>query len=1009
MKNEDSFCSVPRRIVIRGAREHNLKNVDLELPHGQFVVFTGLSGSGKSTLAFDTIFAEGQRRYLESLSSYARQFLGMMEKPKVDSIEGLSPAISIDQKTASHNPRSTVGTVTEIHDYLRLLFAKAGVFYCPECGREITPLATDEIVDRILDLAAGKKVKTEEFDKIPSTPLKKGGASQGQLGVLRAQILAPMVRDRKGEFSTFLQEMFQRGFSRAIVDGKEESLVNWNNIKLSRYKKHQIDILVDEVELDSENLNQIFEAVEIALKLANGMVKVRVEGLSFKTDQTAKENKNKARKVPAKTGVRELVFNQNLSCPEHPVEFPELEPRLFSFNSPHGACPACEGLGIKREIDRDLVMPDPNKTIAEGGLIPWSYKRNNFYGHLLSAVCQAFSISQHKRMRDLTEEELKILLEGPGAEYEDQIEVKYCFKSSSGHYKVRWRGLLRHLQDRYRKTDSEAVRKEVEKYMNNKPCSTCKGTRFRPEALWVKIGKKDIAEISELSAQEAEGFFQTVKLTEKQQLISEQILKEICNRLSFLISVGLDYLTLNRAANTLSGGEAQRIRLASQIGSGLTGVLYILDEPSIGLHPRDNSKLLEMLVQLKNIGNSVIVIEHDEETIRQAEFLVDVGPGAGKHGGKVIHAGSVEQLLKLPEEASLTADYLVGRRQIAVPAQRRVASKKQALVVKGAREHNLKNLTVEFPLKTFTCVTGVSGSGKSTLVEEILYKWLANRLHRALDVPGKVTEVANYSRINKVIMIDQAPIGRTPRSNPATYTGVFTPIRALFAKTKEARARGYQPGRFSFNVPGGRCDTCKGDGYLKVEMQFMADVYLPCEVCRGKRYNSQTLQVRYRDKNIAQVLEMTVNEATDFFQKHPEIHTKLKTLQDVGLGYIHLGQSATTLSGGEAQRIKLSSELARRNTGNTLYILDEPTTGLHFEDVKKLLEVLHRLVDAGNTVVVIEHNLDVIKTADWIIDLGPEGGKNGGKLVAAGSPEQLAANEQSATGEYLREMLSSET
>ncbi len=944
-------------IYIKGAREHNLKNVNLELPRDKFIVFTGLSGSGKSTLAFDTIFAEGQRRYLESLSSYARQFLGQMDKPNVDYIEGLSPAISIDQKTASHNPRSTVGTVTEIHDYLRLLYAKIGLPHCGECGKEISKLSVDEIVERIMDLP--EIVNIDKSDK-----------------KAKLVLLAPIVRGRKGEYNTLLKDFFQQGFSEAIVNNEKIHLLEWKALKLDKQKKHFIDIVVDEIEVIADNISRIYEGVESSLRSAEGLVKVRLFG-------------------------KDKVFNQRLSCPDHDIEFPPLEPRLFSFNSPFGACSECEGLGLKKEIDQGLVMPDQNKTILEGGFIPWSYKKNNYYGVLFNAVCKEFGISQNTRIKDLTSSDRRIILEGPGSEFDSTVTIKYKFKSNTGHYNIKWNGIMGHLIQRYYKTQSDAVRKEIEKYMSNKPCSVCKGARLNKEALLVTVGGKNIAELSNLSVKAAISFFEAVKLTKREELIASRILKEVINRLSFLANVGLEYLTLARTANTISGGEAQRIRLASQIGSGLVGVLYILDEPSIGLHARDNTKLLKMLIRLRKLGNTVIVIEHDEETIRKADHIVDIGPGAGIHGGKITFSGTVNKMLK--DRNSVTASFLNGTRVIATPKERRKATTKKILAIRGASEHNLRSVNVEIPTRVFTCVTGVSGSGKSTLVEDILYKWMSNRLHRSMHVPGNVKEIAGYHHVNKVIMIDQSPIGRTPRSNPATYTGAFTLIRKLFAQTVGAKERGYEMGRFSFNVIGGRCENCKGDGQLKVEMQFMPDIYLPCDVCNGKRYNRETLEVKYKNKNISEVLEMTVNQAVEFFENFPEIYNKFKTLQDVGLGYIGIGQSATTLSGGEAQRIKLASELSKRNTGNTLYILDEPTTGLHFADVEKLLEVLNRLVDAGNTIVVIEHNMDVIRSADWIIDLGPEGGDRGGKVVAAGTPEQVANLEDiSYTGFYLK-------
>lgn len=956
------------KIIIKGAREHNLKNIDLELPRDKFIVFTGLSGSGKSTLAFDTIFAEGQRRYLESLSSYARQFLGQMDKPDVDYIEGLSPAISIDQKSTSHNPRSTVGTVTEIHDYLRLLYAKIGIPHCSECGREISKLSTDEIVDRILEM--GSKSKNQAIE-----------------------ILSPIVRERKGEYLAILDDTWKRGFSEAIIDGKIERLENFKDINLARHKRHSIDIIVDRVEINDDNLTRIFEAVERALRMSQGLVKV-------KCDQKAKSEKSKAKS--SDVCAVEQIFNQKLSCPVHDIEFPEMEPRLFSFNSPYGACPACEGLGLKKEIDPARILPDKNKTIAEGGLMPWSYKPNNYIGSVLKAVSEFYHIPDNKRIRDLTKNQLDLLLYGHADE--DVIRVKFFARGGGGHFNVKWKGVIFWLQERYKTTTSDGVREDIEKYMSQKACSVCDGSRYKSDVLLVTVGEKNIHETSIQSIRECVAFFENLKLTHREELIAGRILKEIIARLVFLNNVGLDYLTLQRAAYSLSGGESQRIRLASQIGSQLVGVLYILDEPSIGLHARDNTKLTETLRQLQQIGNTLIVIEHDEEMMRSADWLVDIGPRAGKHGGEIMAQGTPEEVINNPK--SLTGQYLRGELQIEIPKFRRSVSKKKMITVRGAVEHNLKSVTAEFPLKVFTCVTGVSGSGKSTLVEDTLYKALANKLHRALDVPAKHNEILGIENINKVIMIDQSPIGRTPRSNPATYTGLFTHIRELFAKTKDAKLRGYGPGRFSFNVAGGRCDNCSGEGYLKIEMQFMPDVYLPCDVCNSKRYNSETLQVKFKDKNIAEVLAMTVSEGVEFFESLSKIHDPLKVLEDVGLGYIELGQSATTLSGGEAQRIKLASELSRPSRGDTLYILDEPTTGLHFDDIKKLLEVLNRLVNAGNTVVVIEHNMDVIKTADWIIDMGPEGGDGGGKILVTGPPEEIIKYyKESYTAKYLRQVL----
>ncbi len=941
------------KIIIKGAREHNLKNVNLTIPRDAFVVFTGLSGSGKSTLAFDTIFAEGQRRYLESLSSYARQFLGQMDKPDVDMIEGLSPAISIDQKTTSHNPRSTVGTVTEVHDYLRLLWSKIGVPHCPKCGKSIAVLSTDEIVSQIVD------GKNEEIE-----------------------ICAPVVRSRKGTYLKLLSDYWDRGFLEAYIDGKLYSLDDVTALKLDKHKKHDIDIVIDSMHATEENISRIFEAVEISLKIADGLVQVRKD--NSKNIQT---------------------FNQKFACPDHPnIEFPELEPRLFSFNSPYGACSACEGLGTKKEIDWNLAVPDLNKTIAQGGVLPWSNKKSNsYYGAIFHAVLQHYHIPDNKRLSDLTDKQFDILIYGD----EDPDEIAISLRSKKGStwkFNIEWAGIVGFLEDRYRRSESDAVRKDIEQYMSRKPCSACKGSRYKKEVSWIKIAQKNIDDVSQMTITDTVRFFQKLKLNTQEKIIGDRIIKEVISRLEFLDKVGLGYLTLSRSAHTLSGGEAQRIRLASQIGSQLVGVLYILDEPSIGLHARDNSKLLETLLYLRDLGNTVVVIEHDEETMRASDFLVDIGPGAGRRGGKIVVADTPKNVMK--HKKSLTAQYLRGDKFIEIPKARRNIKNKKVLTLRGAREHNLRGITVEFPLGMMTVVTGVSGSGKSTLVEQILYKAVANKLMRSVTRPGKHKEILGLEYLDKVIMIDQSPIGRTPRSNPATYTGMFTPIRDLFAQTKSAKARGYKPGRFSFNVKGGRCDNCSGDGYLKIEMQFMADVFLPCDVCKGKRYNSETLQIKYAGKNIAEVLDMTVNEAVNFFDAYPAIYNIVKTLQDVGLGYIHLGQSATTLSGGEAQRVKLATELAKKATGKTLYILDEPTTGLHFDDVVKLLNVLNRLVDKGNSVVVIEHNMDVIKSADWIIDMGPEGGVGGGKVVIAGSPEEVIKyHKESHTAKYLRDVL----
>jgi excinuclease ABC subunit A len=937
------------KIIVKGAREHNLKNVSLEIPRNKLIVFTGLSGSGKSTLAFDTIFAEGQRRYLESLSSYARQFLGQMDKPDVDYIEGLSPAISIDQKSVSRNPRSTVGTITEIHDYLRLLYAKIGIPHCPECGREISKMTIDEIVDRVIELGEGKEI----------------------------EIIAPVVRSRKGEYSTLLENMYKSGYGTARVNGKRINLADWKTVELARYKNHNIDIIIDKLKVGDENLSRIFEGIERALKIAQGIVVI-------------------------KSGKKENSFNQNLACPIHEIEFPELEPRLFSFNAPFGACEACEGLGSKKELDAKLIMPDKNKTIGEGGILPWSYKSNNYFGTVFRSVTNYYHIAENKRLKDLSQKELDILLYG--AEDEDLISIRYHFRTGVREYFMTWKGVIGWLEDRYRKTTSEAVRNDIEKYMSQNPCSTCKGTRYKKEVLLVKIKGKNIDEVSQKNIADALDFFVNLKLTAKEEIIAGRIVQEIVNRLTFLNDVGLNYLTLARGARTLSGGESQRIRLASQIGSQLVGVLYILDEPSIGLHARDNEKLIETLRNLKKLGNTVIAIEHDEETMKAADFLVDIGPGAGKHGGEIVAIGTPEEVMR--SKKSATAQYLNGKNKIEIPNLRRKAFNKKSIIIKGARENNLKNINVEFPLNTFICVTGVSGSGKSTLVKDTFYKALANKLHRTLEIPGAHQEIIGTHNADKIIMVDQAPIGRTPRSNPATYTGLFNFIRDLFASTKDAKARGYSPGRFSFNVRGGRCENCQGEGFLKIEMQFMPDVYLPCDVCKGKRYNRETLEVKYKGKNISEVLEMTVSEALEFFKNFTLISNKLRVLEEVGLGYVELGQSATTLSGGEAQRVKLATELSRRSGGHNIYILDEPTTGLHFEDVKKLLAILNRLVDAGNTVIVIEHNMDVIKSADWIIDLGPEGGEKGGKVIVTGTPEEVARwHKESYTGKYLKEAL----
>ena len=934
-----------KSIIIKGAREHNLKNVDLELPRDEFIVFTGISGSGKSTLAFDTIFAEGQRRYLESLSSYARQFLGQMEKPDVDYIEGLSPAISISQKSASHNPRSTVGTITEIYDYMRLFFAKVGVPHCTKCGKPIAALTIEQMTEKVLEIGEGKKIA----------------------------IFSPAVRGRKGEYLQTLNELYRRGYTKARIDGKLLRLDE--KVDMERYQMHNIDVLIDEIVISNENLGRIFEDIERAVGLSDGLVKIEV-------------------------GKKEIAMNRQLSCVDCEFSFPEIEPRLFSFNAPFGACPECNGLGNKKEIDPNLVVPDKNKTIEEGAILPWSYKESNYYGALLRAVAEKYRIPLKTRIKDIPQEKIDKILYGSGEV--EKVEVRLGLKGRTKVYNLHFSGVITDMERRYYKSESPKVRDEIEKYMNDMPCSACSGQRLNANALAVKIGGKNIAEISDMSVTDALDFFQKLKLTKREQLLSEKIVSEIKNRLGFLNDVGLNYLTLNRAGRTLAGGESQRIRLASQIGTALTGVLYILDEPSIGLHAVDNRKLLDTLKHLRDLGNTLIVIEHDEETMREADYLVDIGPGAGSHGGEVVFAGTYEEILK--DKKSLTGDYLSGRKRIEIPKFRRKIGKR-FLTVSKAKENNLNNINVSIPLGVFTCVTGVSGSGKSTLVNEVLYKNLARKLNRSMQKPGQCEKIEGMEHIDKVIQIDQSPIGRTPRSNPVTYTGIFNRIRDLFAMTKEAKEKGYQAGRFSFNVSGGRCEVCKGDGLIQVEMQFLPDVYLPCETCEGRRYNSETLKVKYKGKNIAEVLDMTVGEAVEFFKDLPQIADPLFVLQDVGLGYIHLGQSATTLSGGEAQRIKLATELSKRATGKTIYILDEPTTGLHFDDIKKLLDIINRLVDAGNTVLVIEHNLDVIKSADYIIDLGPRGGTGGGEIVATGTPEEVAQNGNSLTGKALKEVL----
>lgn len=942
----DKFMN--KEIIIKGARVHNLKNISLNLPRDKFIVFTGISGSGKSSLAFDTIFAEGQRRYLESLSSYARQFLGQMEKPDVDYIEGLSPAISIDQKASSHNPRSTVGTITEIYDYLRLLYAKIGLPYCPNCEKPLVKVSLEQMADNLLELGQGTKIK----------------------------IISPVVRGKKGEYLKLLDEIYNKGYGEVIINGKIINLDQRKKIKLARYKMHNIDVIIDTLKISPENISRIFEALELSSKLSKGVVKVT-------------------------SSKKEILFNQKLTCPICDYSFPEIEPRLFSFNSPYGACPTCMGLGVKTEIDNRLIISDRNKTIAEGGILPWSYTPKNYYGAILNAVAQNYRISTNTRIKDLPQDKINLILNGP--RIPERLKIKFYTHGQPRVYHTEFKGLIPWLKERYARTDSESIRQEIEKYMSSNPCPSCYGDRLKKESLLVKIFGKNIAEVSAMSIKNCLIFFGSLTLNKKETLIAEKILKEIKNRLTFLNDVGLDYLTLARSAISLAGGETQRIRLASQVGSALVGVLYILDEPSVGLHPRDNKRLLATLFHLRDLGNTLIVIEHDEETMRSADWLVDIGPGAGRFGGRIVAQGELDDVLKVKE--SITAQYLKGEKNIALPETRRKI-KNKFLVVKGANEHNLKNITVSLPLGVFVCVTGVSGSGKSTLVNDIFYRALARKYHHLLARPGKYSEIKGDEHLDKVIIINQSAIGKTPRSNPATYTGIFTSIRDLFATTKEAKLRGYLPGRFSFNVAGGRCGECDGEGFLRIEMQFLPEVYLPCDVCHSTRYNQETLQVKYKNKNIADVLKMSVDEALDFFEAIPEIKDKLKVLAEVGLGYIQLGQSSTTLSGGEAQRIKLATELAKRATGKTLYILDEPTTGLHFDDIKKLLNVLQRLVDAGNSVVVIEHNLDVIKQADWIIDLGPEGGDEGGRVVVDGPPEEVVKyHKESYTAQFLKNVL----